>query len=71
MMCPACGSAMIQRNRWLLAIVGLAFCATPLMAYLIPLLWIPAIIMVLAGGYLLLWATAGKGRWCRQCKTFR
>ena len=69
--CPACGNAMIQRKRWLLAVVGVALCAAPLIAYFIALLWVPAIVMVLAGGYLLLWATAGKGRWCRQCKTFR
>jgi len=62
---------MIQRNPWLLAMVGVAMCTAPLLAHFVALLWVPAIIAVLAGGYLILWATAGKGRWCRQCKTFR
>jgi hypothetical protein len=62
---------MIQRNRWLLGLVGLAMCTAPLIAYFVALLWVPAIVAFLAGGYLVLWATTGKGRWCRQCKTFR
>jgi len=34
-------------------------------------LWMPAILAILTGVYLIYWATAGKGRWCRQCKAIR
>jgi len=33
--------------------------------------WLGASLSALVGGYLLVWATAGKARWCRECKTFR
>jgi hypothetical protein len=49
---------------------GLALCALPLIALRIPLFWWPAPIALLAGVYLLTWATWGKGLWCRQCKSF-
>ena len=32
--------------------------------------WPLAILLALTGGYLLLWATMGKGAWCRNCKRF-
>jgi uncharacterized protein YbaR (Trm112 family) len=69
--CPQCGGPLIQRNRALLFLVGMAMIATPLLAWFIPLLWAPAIIAFLAGAYLVVWATLGQGQWCRQCKTFR
>jgi len=31
---------------------------------------VPAVIVALAGVYLIVWATAGKGQWCRTCKRF-
>lgn len=62
---------MIQRNRALLFVVGIAMVAAPLLAWRISLLWLPALIALLAGAYLVAWATIGKGQWCRQCKTFR
>ena len=46
-------------------------CCAPLLALAFPWFWIPAVIALLAGAYLILWATHGKGLWCRQCKTFR
>jgi sorbitol-specific phosphotransferase system component IIBC len=73
--CSACGGALIQRSRARLAAAGLAMCAAPLIAWFIPLrsplFWVPAVIAALAGVYLLLWSTIGRGRWCRQCKAFR
>ena len=68
--CRRCSSPLIQRNRVLLLLVGIAMAATPLIAWFFPLLWAPAVIALLAGGYLIAWATVGKGMWCRQCKTF-
>lgn len=61
---------MIRKSRLRLFVVGLLMIAAlPIAAY-IPLLWPPAIISALAGVYLIVWATAGKGRWCRTCKRF-
>jgi len=61
---------LIQRNRALLAAVGVLMCGAPLLAWQVPWLWIPATLSFLAGIYLLGWATAGRGAWCRQCKSF-
>ncbi len=69
--CPQCGGPMIQRNRALLFAVGIVMAATPLLAWFVPLLWVPALVAFLAGAYLVAWSTAGRGQWCRQCKTFR
>ena len=69
--CAACGGNLIQRNRVLLFVSGVFMCLTPLIAIRIALLWVPAVILFLAGGYLVLWSTVAKGLWCRQCKSFR
>jgi hypothetical protein len=69
--CPHCGAELIRRNRVLLFSVGLALAAFPLLAVFNSLFWPLALIAFLAGGYLILWATVGKGSWCRQCKTYR
>jgi uncharacterized paraquat-inducible protein A len=68
--CPRCQGPLISRNRAQLSGVGILLCATPALALLVPLLWFPAIILFLAGAYLVVWATLGRGRWCRQCKSF-
>lgn len=66
--CPACQRELTRRSRPVLLLVGVVFCLLPLAAVRIPWLWLPAIIMFLAGGYLVYWATGGRGLWCRQCK---
>jgi hypothetical protein len=50
--------------------VGLAMVASPAVAYLVPLFLLPAVFLTLVGAYLLVWAAAGNGRWCRNCKKF-
>jgi hypothetical protein len=69
--CAQCGGPLIHRDRALLFLVGMVMWATPLIAYFVPLLWVPALLAMLAGAYLILWSTLGKGLWCRQCKSFR
>ena len=69
--CPVCGTEMIQKSQARLVTVGIASIATLGLAVVVPALWAPCIIAALTGTYLLVWATAGKARWCRQCKTFR
>jgi len=44
--------------------------ASPVAAHFYPILLVPAIILALAGIYLVAWGTIGKGRWCRNCKRF-
>ena len=69
--CPVCGTEMIQRSRLRLLVVGFCMMASVGLAVVGPVLWGPSILAALAGAFLVTWATAGKGRWCRQCKTFR
>jgi len=71
MACVQCGNPLIRRDRLLLFLVGVAMCATSLIAYFVPPLWAPALLAMLAGAYLIVWSTLGKGLWCRQCKSFR
>jgi hypothetical protein len=68
--CRTCGSRMVQKNTLRLFVVGLAMVASPAVAAFVPFLWAPAIILVLTGTYLIVWATLGRGNWCRECKKF-
>ncbi len=68
--CPRCDSDLVQKPRLRLIVAGLLMIAAPGIAHFVPWFWAPAIILVLAGVYLLAWATIGGGRWCRQCKQF-
>ena len=68
--CPACGGPLIQKNRTRLLGVGLLMILGSTLAWLVPILHIPAIILFLTGLYLLVWASLGRGRWCRNCKMF-
>ena len=63
-----CQGELTRRGRLQLFVVGVLLCTPALIAIRIPLLWLPTIIMILAGLYLVYWATAGRGLWCRQCK---
>jgi hypothetical protein len=68
--CPTCGSEMIQKSKVRLIVVGLCMMASIAIAVFVPLFWAPGIILELTGIYLLIWATLGKARWCRNCKKF-
>ena len=70
MKCPACGNELIQKPRLRLIVVGILMMSSSAIAYAVPWFWTPAIILILAGLYLIAWATIGGGRWCRQCKQF-
>ena len=69
--CHSCDGELIQKSRWRLFIVGTVMSALIVFAVFFPYLWVPGIVFALAGIYLIVWATLGRGRWCRQCKTFR
>lgn len=62
---------MIQKSRARLLAVGGGLIASVGVALFVPVLWVPCLVAALAGSYLVIWATAGKGRWCRQCKGFK
>ena len=70
MNCKTCGGEMIQKSRARLITVGLLMLASLLIGFFIPAFWIPGIILGLTGGYLLVWATLGRGCWCRNRKKF-
>ena len=70
MKCKTCDGEMIQKSRIRLAMVGIVMLATLALAFVIPHFWVPAIILAFTGAYLLVWATLGRGCWCRNCKKF-
>ena len=70
MKCRTCDGEMIQKSRTRLAGAGLLMLAACALAFIIPYFWLPAIILAFTGVYLLVWATLGRGCWCRNCKKF-
>jgi hypothetical protein len=70
-LCDRCGGEVVQKSRWRLFAVGAILCAAPVLALFFSYFWLPGIVCALIGLYLIVWATLGRGLWCRQCKTFR
>ena len=70
MKCPACHGEMVQKNRTLLLVVGLAMIASAALVVVSKYFLLTAIILVPVGGYLLIWTTRGRALWCRNCKKF-
>jgi hypothetical protein len=70
MICRICGGEMVQKNRGRLFSVGILMVASIASAFKVAYFWVPAIILFLTGLYLIIWATLGKGSWCRVCKRF-
>ncbi len=70
MKCKTCGGEMIQKNRSRLIVVGVLMVASIGIPFYLPWFWMPGIILLLTGGYLMMWATLGRGCWCRNCKKF-
>lgn len=68
--CRRCNGEVVQKSRMRLVLVGIAMVAAVSLGFLSWVLWIPGIVLALTGAYLLIWATIGKGRWCRGCKRF-
>ncbi len=68
--CMRCRGEVVQKSRVRLGLVGALFLAAPVAGLLWWPLSLPAGGMALTGVYLLLWATLGRGRWCRGCKRF-
>ena len=70
MTCKTCGGELIHKSRVRLLVVGVLMLGTVGAAFVFPLLWAPGLILALTGGYLIIWATLGRGNWCRTCKKF-
>jgi hypothetical protein len=70
MTCPTCGVEMIQKSRGQILLAGVIFLLAPLVTLGVPYVWGPAILLALIGLYLVVWATVGRGLWCRSCKRF-
>ena len=68
--CRRCGGEVVQKPLARLILVGLLMLASLILPSFWPILWTPAILLGLTGGYLIAWALIGRGRWCRGCKRF-
>lgn len=68
MQCKTCNGEMIQKSRARLTVVGILMIASIISPFYYAWLFVPSIILVLTGIYLLVWASLGKGGWCRNCK---
>jgi hypothetical protein len=68
--CATCGGEMVQKGRLRLFLVGVLMVALSAVAVFLPHFWGAAIILVPDGVYLIVWATLGRGLWCRTCKKF-
>lgn len=68
--CKRCGGQVVQKSRARLVGVGGLMLTGLGLGFLWPPLWALATIPGLTGVYLLVWASAGRGRWCRGCKRF-
>jgi hypothetical protein len=68
--CKRCSGEVVQKSHGRLALVGTLLLAAVGLGVLWPVLWVPAAVLGLTGVYLLAWASAGRGRWCRGCKRF-
>jgi hypothetical protein len=62
---------LIRKSRFRLLAVGVALISSIAASSYMPYFWPAAVILLLAGLYMVAWATLGKGTWCRNCKTFR
>jgi hypothetical protein len=70
MKCKTCAGEMIQKSRRRLFLVGFLMCGSIAIAFFAPIFWATGIILLLTGLYLIVWATLGRGCWCRNCKRF-
>ena len=68
--CRRCGGEVVQKSRGRLILVGVLMLAAVGLGLVSPLLWVPAVVFAMTGAYLLVWASVGRGRWCRTCKRF-
>jgi hypothetical protein len=76
--CKRCGGGqVVQKSRGRLVAVGVVMLAAAAVAVAMMgrgamgcAVWLAAAIAVLTGAYLLVWASVGRGRWCRTCKRF-
>jgi hypothetical protein len=68
--CGRCAAEVVSKSRARLVLVGVLMIGALGVAPLWAPLWAPATLSAATGAYLLLWATAGRGRWCRTCKRF-
>ena len=68
--CPTCGGELIQKSKVRLIVVGICMIDSLIVAFFVPLFWVPGVVLALIGSYLLIWAILGKARWCRNCKKF-
>jgi len=71
--CPSCGHALIQKSRSRLFITGILIVAgalAMLLAVRLVVTVLAALLLIVFGGYFIVWAVRADGLWCRDCKRF-
>ena len=69
--CSRCGGPKNRFSRLGLAAAGLAIIAGAVaLPWMARWLVFPGIFVALVGAFFIMWATLGRGLWCRSCKTF-
>ncbi len=71
MRCPNCGDELAQKSRVSLFVASfIMFGGAVASFFLWPVFWIVGMLFLATAVYLYVWATRGKGLWCRNCKRF-
>ncbi len=71
MNCPTCDGPLVQKNCTLLLAVGVAMAVAALVVDFVSFAFlVPALLLLAAGVFLIVWATYGRCLWCRTCKRF-
>jgi uncharacterized membrane protein len=69
--CPHCGGELTQKNRATLFVASLIMFGGAVASFFLwPVFWIVGMLFLATAVYLWVWATRGKGLWCRNCKRF-
>ncbi len=69
--CPTCGGELLQKSQDKLLLIGILMLVEGGAG--LPFSWffrIAGVSMILSAIYLIVWATRGRGLWCRKCKRF-
>jgi uncharacterized membrane protein len=71
MKCSYCGGELAQKSRASLFVASVMMFGCGIASFFIwPVFWIVGTLFLVTAVYLWVWATRGKGLWCRQCKKF-
>ncbi|HKS65730.1 MAG TPA: hypothetical protein VJR26_00705 [Candidatus Acidoferrales bacterium] len=71
MNCQHCGGELTQKSTASLFVASVIMFGCAVASFFIwPIFWIVGMLFLATAAYLWVWATRGKGLWCRSCKKF-